>query len=213
MRFPLKAVLVTAFLMTLPTVVAAQVNVGFRGGLSLASLGGDDAEDLDSTKGLNIGGFVNVPLSDVVGLQFGASFVQKGTEETEAGVKFELGIDYLEIPVLLTLSPRTTGNVGFNFFFGPAVAFKTGCSVSGSEGGVKVSVDCDDPDFEADLKSVDFGAMVGAGLDISVTDNVSVVVEGFYNLGLTNIDDSGDDNNVKNRAFSLLAGLSFSVGR
>lgn len=213
MRFPLKAVLVTAFLMTLPTVVAAQANVGFRGGLSLASLGGDDVEDLGSKTGLNIGGFVHVPLSDVVGLQFGAGFVQKGFKETELGVKFEFGVDYLELPLLLTLSPPTTGNVGFNFFFGPAVGFKTGCSVSGSEGGVKVSVDCDDPEFEVDLKSVDFGAMVGAGLDIGVTDNVSVVIEGFYNLGLTKIDDSGVDANVKNRAFAVLAGLSFSLGR
>ena len=213
MRFPLKVVLVTAFLTMLPTVVAAQANVGFRGGLSLASIGGDDVvEGLDSRTGLNIGGFVNVPLSDVVGLQFGAGFVQKGFEETEAGVKVELGVDYLELPLLLTLSPPTTGNVGFNFFFGPAVAFKTSCNLSGSEGGVEVSFDCDDPDFEVDLKTVDFGAMVGAGLDIGVTDNISVVVEGFYNLGLTKIDDSGADDNVKNRAFSFLAGLSFSVG-
>ena len=43
MRFPFKAVLVTAFLMTLPTGVAAQASVGFRGGLSLASVGGDVA--------------------------------------------------------------------------------------------------------------------------------------------------------------------------
>lgn len=207
-----RIILTTAFLITLPTVVAAQATVGFRGGLSLASVGGDDAEDLDSTTGVNIGGFVNVPLSDVLGLQIGAGFVQKGAEETELGVKIEIGVDYIEIPVLLMLSPPTTGNVGFNFFFGPAVSFKTGCSLSASEGGVDVSIDCDDPEFEADLKSVDFGAMLGAGLDIGVTDNISVVVEGFYNLGLTKIDDSGFDDDVKNRVFSLLAGLSFKLG-
>ncbi len=212
MRFPLKAVLVTALFMTLPTVVAGQAGVGFRGGLSLATLGGDDVEDVDSRTGLNIGGFVNIPLSDVVGLQIGAGFVQKGAEETEFGVKFQIAVDYLEIPVLLTLSPPTSGNVGFNFYIGPALGFKTSCNVSGSEDGVTVSFDCDDPDFEADLKSVDFGAMVGAGLDIGLTDNVSLVVEGFYNFGLTKIDDSGVDDDVKNRAFSLLAGLSFSVG-
>ena len=54
--------------------------------------------------------------------------------------------------------------------------------------------------------------MVGAGLDIGLTGNVSVVLEGFYNLGLTKIDDSGVDDDTKNWAFSILAGLSFSVG-
>lgn len=38
----------------------------------------------------------------------------------------------------------------------------------------------------------------------------SLVVELFYDLGLTMIDDTGDD--VKNRAFSILAGLSFKLG-
>lgn len=212
MRFPLKTVLVTTFLLALPTMVAAQASVGFRGGLSYATLSGDDVEDLDSRKGLNIGGFVNVPLSDVAGLQFGAGFVQKGATETELGVDIEIGLDYLEIPVLLTLSPPTTGKVGFNFFVGPAVSFETGCSISGSEDGVEISFDCDDPEFEVELKSVDFGAMVGAGLDISVADKVSLVIDAFYNLGLTNLDDSGDEEDGKHRAFSLLAGLSFVVG-
>lgn len=212
MRSQLNAVLVTALLMAPPTAVAGQTTLGFRGGLSLATLGGDDIESIDSRTGLNIGGFVNIPLSDVLGLQIGAGFAQKGFSETELGVDVSFEVDYIEIPLLLTLSPPTTGNVGFNFFIGPALGFKASCNVTGSEDGVTVSVDCDDPDFELDLKSVDFGAMVGAGLDIGLTDNVALIIEGFYNLGLNKIDDSGDDDDVKNRAFSLLAGLSFSVG-
>ena len=54
--------------------------------------------------------------------------------------------------------------------------------------------------------------MVGAGLDIGLTRNVSLVLDGFYNLGVTKIDDSGVNDDVKNRAFSILTGLSFSVG-
>ena len=75
-----------------------------------------------------------------------------------------------------------------------------------------MSIDCDDSEFEIEVKDVDFGAMAGAGLHIGVTGNLSLVVEGFYNLGLTNIDDSGDEDTVKNRAIYVLAGLSFSVG-
>ena len=50
-----------------------------------------------------------------------------------------------------------------------------------------------------------------AGLDIGLTGNVSLVLDGFYNLGVKKIDDSGIDDDTKNRAFSILAGLSFSV--
>lgn len=212
MRFPFRALLSTAFLMALPTVVSAQASIGVRGGLSLASVSGDNTDELGTTKGLNIGGFVNVPLSGVAGLQIGAGFVQKGGEESEAGVTAKIGVDYIEIPLLLTLSPSTAGSVGFDFFVGPAVSFKAGCTVSGSFDGTDVSIDCDDPEVDVELKSIDFGAMVGAGLDIAVSDAASLVLQGFYNFGLTSIDDSSDPDSVKNRAFSILAGLSFTLG-
>ena len=212
MRFSLKTVLVIAFLMTLPTVAAGQSTVGFRGGLSLASLGGDDAQDFDSKTGLSFGGFFNVPVSDMLGVQVGAGFVQKGASETELGVDLEFEMGYIEIPLLLTLSPPTSGNVGFTFSVGPAIGFNTGCTLSGTEGGITVEIDCDDPSIGLEVKSFEVGAMVGAGLDIGLTESVSLVLDGFYNLGLTKVDDSGVDDDVKNRAFSILAGVSFSVG-
>ena len=212
MRFSLKVVLVTVLFMALPAVAAGQSTVGFLGGLSLATLGGDDAVDLDSRTGLRFGGFFKVPISDVLGVQVGAGFVQKGASETELGVDLELKLGYIEIPLLLTLSPSTNGNVGFTFSVGPAVGFKTGCKFSATDAGVTVEADCDDSFVDFDLKSFEVGAMVGAGLDIGLTDSVSLVLDGFYNFGLTKIDDSGVNDDTKNRAFSILAGLSFSVG-
>jgi hypothetical protein len=119
---------------------------------------------------------------------------------------------YIEIPLLLTFSPPTAGNVGFNHFVGPVLGFKTGCDASFSQAGTTVSIDCDDPNVDLPLKSVDLGAMVGAGLDIGLTGNVSLFLDGFYNFGLTKIDDSGVNDDTKNRALSIVAGLSFSVG-
>ncbi len=212
MRFSLKVVLATVLFMALPAVAAGQSTVGFRGGLSLASLGGDDAEDLDSRTGLSFGGFFNIPVSDVLGVQVGAGFVQKGASETELGVDFDFELGYIEIPLLLTLSPPTSGNVGFTFSVGPAVGFNTGCTVSATDAGVTVEFDCDDPSIGLDLKSFELGAMVGAGLDIGLTESISLVLDGFYNFGFTKVDDTGVDDDVKNRAFSILAGVSFSVG-
>ena len=216
MRFPLKTILVTALLVTLPTVVAGQT-LGFRGGLSLATFGGNDAGNAASRTALSFGGFFNVPVSNVLSVQVGAGLARKGVGETELGpelqLKLELKLDYLEIPILLTFSPPATGDVGFNFFIGPALGFKTSCTVIASNANVIVNSACGAPSLDPPLKSVDLGAMVGAGLDIGLTANASLVLDGFYNLGLTNIDDSGVDNDTKNRAFSILAGLSFSLGR
>ncbi len=212
MRFSLRTVLVTALLMTLPAVAAGQSTLGFRGGLSLASLGGDDAEDLDSRTGLSFGGFFNVPVSDVLGVQVGAGFVQKGAKQTESGIDIEFELGYVEIPLLLTYSPPTSGNVGFTFSVGPAVGFNTGCTISATDAGVTVELDCDDPSLGVDVKSFELGAMVGAGLDIGLTESVSLVLDGLYNFGFTKIDGSDVNNDIKNRAFSILVGASFSVG-
>ena len=121
-----------------------------------------------------------------------------------------MAINYIEIPLLLTLSPPTTGNVGFNFFVGPALSFKTSCDASVSEDGVTVNFACAVADLP--LKSFDLGAMVGAGLEFGLTESASLVFDLFYNLGLTKIDNSGVDDDTKNRAFSILAGVSFPVG-
>ena len=212
MRSLLRTVLVAAFLMAPPAVLAGQSSLGFRGGLSLASLGGDDAGDLDTKKGFSFGGFLNVPVSSVLAVQVGAGFAQKGATETEEGFGLDFTLSYIEIPLLLTLSPSTSGNVGFHFFIGPALAFKASCTVGASQAGVTVEFDCDDPQVDAPLKSIDLGAMVGAGLEIGLTESVFLVLDGLYNLGLTKMDDSGFDDDTKNRAFSFLAGLSFPLG-
>jgi hypothetical protein len=210
MRSLLRTVLVAAFLMAPPAVLAGQSSLGFRGGLSLASLGGDDAGDIDTKKGFSFGGFLNVPVSSVLAVQVGAGFTQKGATETEYGVGVDYAVSYIETPLLLTLSPSTSGNVGFHFFIGPALAFKASCAIGVSQAGVTVESTCSMPG--AGLKSIDLGAMVGAGLEIGLTESVFLVLDGLYNLGLTKMGDGGLDDDVKNRAFSFLAGLSFPLG-
>ena len=102
--------------------------------------------------------------------------------------------------------------MGFTFSVGPAVGFNTGCTISATDAGVTVELDCDDPSIGLDVKSFEVGAMVGAGLDFGLTESVSLVLDGFYNFGFTKVDDTGVDDDVKNRAFSILAGVSFSLG-
>ncbi len=215
MRSFVKIALATALVAMLPGAVSAQAELGIRGGLNFATFGGDDADDADSRTALNVGGFVTLPVSSVFGIQIGAGFTSKGAEETEDGTTVSFKLSYIEIPVLAKISVPSTGNVGLHFLAGPAISFRTSCSLDAEGGGVSLSIDCDDTSIfgEAiEVKKTDLGVMVGAGLDFSIAPNTSLLVDLMYNYGLSSLDDSGDDDDVKNRVFSIFAGLSFKLG-
>ena len=74
--------------------------------------------------------------------------------------------------------------------------------------GLEISIDCGDDELD-NLKSMDFGAMAGAGMDIATAGSLSGSVDVLYNLGLSSNAESDD---VKNRAFSIVAGAAFPIG-
>ena len=74
--------------------------------------------------------------------------------------------------------------------------------------GLEISIDCGDDELD-NLKSMDFGAMAGAGMDIATAGSLSGSVDVLYNLGLSSISESDD---VKNRAFSIVAVVGFPIG-
>jgi hypothetical protein len=82
--------------------------------LNLANTNG---EDVDYKAGLNLGAFVSIPAGSMLAIQPEAFFSQKGE-------KFEgdkASYNYLEIPVLLKLSPSLPGDfVRPIFFAGPS---------------------------------------------------------------------------------------------
>jgi hypothetical protein len=214
MRSSFKTVFYTALLMSLPAVVGAQSAIGIRGGLNYASFSGDDAGDFERASVYNFGAFFKTPLTDVLGVQVGAGFAQRGAELTDDGAVQKFTLSYLEIPLLLTLSPPPVGRVGVTFSVGPALGFNTGCNakVTGATGIIGLDTECENDPINAEVKSFDVGAMVGLGVDINLTESVSLVLDGFYNYGFTKFDDSGVDDDVKHRAFSLLIGLAFLAG-
>lgn len=194
-----------------PVTAQTQTTLSFRAGASIATLGGDDIPDADSRTGLNVGGGLTFGLSENLGVLVGATYAQKGATAIAEGAEITFELDYLEIPVLLQLGVPTSGSISPRFFLGPAVGAEIGCEVEGTEGGVTVSADCSD--FGAPIKSVDIGAMGGAGLSMSTGGAMSITLDVFYNLGLSTIDDSSNPDDVKNRAWSILGGVSIPVGR
>jgi hypothetical protein len=198
-----------AFLLSSP--LTGQTTLGFKGGLSLSTIGGSDAGSFDAEyrSGFGLGAFMAFALSDRLSVQPEISYLQKGLKSSESGVDFTFALDYLEIPVLLRVDIPVEGTIAPYFVVGPALSFKAGCEISGSDSGTEVTFDCDEAEME--VKALDFGGIVGVGLSVEAGPG-DFLVQGRYNFGFTTLDDSEYEDDIKSRAFFFGVGYSFPIG-
>lgn len=194
---------------------AQDVTVGVKGGINIADISVSDDDggaetDTDTRSGFIGGGFLNIGLGDYLAIQPEFLYAQKGAKGIDEDVDLELKLDYFEIPVLIQLLiPIENSPVRPTLYAGPAISFESKCELEGTQGGTSVAIDCDEGDF--DRKSTDFGAVFGGGLGFDVGQAL-VTIEGRYNLGLADINDTaGETTEFKNRAFSVMAGVGFRV--
>jgi hypothetical protein len=174
-----------------------------------------DPEDPDADTGMRWGigggGFVTMPLKPRLSLQFEALFAPKGSKTTgEAGTEFEglegqLALDYLEFPVLLRLDGPRGGRQAFHAFAGPSLGYNTSARnelvVQGEQFDNGISDNIRDQ-----INYFDVSLVVGAGMEFGRY----FVADARYTWGLTNVNDLDDDETViKNRAFTILAGIRF----
>lgn len=207
-------VLLVVFLLSVPAVGLGQApSFGFRGGLNMADFGGSQIVDSDSRAGFTVGAFVSIPVNAAVAIQPELLFSRKGArsaaydydEFPQDGDAPPVGVylsertahDYLELPVLLKVSPSPSGNVVRPIFFaGPSVGFLLGTK------------EVYDTDYSEYLNSVDFGVIIGGGVELG-----RLSLDARYNLGLATIDKDYEASfgrvpgGVKNRALAVSAGF------
>ena len=139
------AIPLLATLLLLPLQARAQVTLTLNAGLAIASLEGDDVDaEFGSTTGLLLGAHLGFPLGGVISFAPGAYYVQKGAEAEVGNESLGLGLDYIEIPLLLAF--RVTGAdrpVGLSVFLGPSVAFEISCNLDLDVGDSELSSECD----------------------------------------------------------------------
>lgn len=194
---------------------------GVQAGLNLASAkgkqGGEDMKDYTKMIiGFNVGGTVEFPLSDAFAVQSGLILNTKGVkiEVDEDGYKYEnkSTVTYLDIPINAKYSLDLGGNKLY-FAAGPYVAFalkgkydveqSDGVDTYSASGDLEIGSD----EEKDDLKRMDFGLNIGAGMEFGA---IGVGVQ--YGLGLTNLTPGGDsDNSQKNRLISI--SLAYKFGK
>ena len=190
---------------------------GVQIGYSRADLGGGAGAQTGKRDGTLAGVFVRARLTRVLSLQPELLFARKGgrltvgADTTGDGVPdisgvADLELAYIEAPVLLRLSvPRHRGAISPVAFGGVAPAFRIGCAAgtTTSTDGITLP-DCQDKNVFG-LRGVDFGLVVGGGIQIQYSQSV-VSLEARFTTGLRGIGQG--PNSVKNRTLGILLGVT-----
>lgn len=178
------------------------VQYGVVAGLTSASMGGDIGDELDgSLMGFVVGASAEVGLGPNFRLRPELTYTRKGAKESVGDDEFRLKMGYVEVPVLAKYAFPVQGSVRPHLLAGPAIAFKTSCTLELEVGGDEESADCEDDGLET--KGVDLGVVLGGGVDVGA---FSVGVR--YNLGLTDVPDI-DGVGGKHQVLSVVAGYTF----
>lgn len=183
------------------------LQLGVRGGVNLSTLNGDTPAGVETENltGFHIGLFTEIPVAPRFSVQPEVIYSEQGTtfKSDFAGVSAEsdLRTQYLNVPILAKVYVAN----GFNIQAGPQIGFLTGAEMQ-MDG-------MDDIDVKDELKSTDFGLLLGAGYKLPM----GLTIDARYNLGLSNtfdgdadaFEDLGSDQDWKNGVFQIGLGFQF----
>ncbi|MBK8951725.1 MAG: PorT family protein [Chitinophagaceae bacterium] len=187
-----KVLLSLVVIATTVFVSQAQVSFGAKAGLNLYNFSGSDADGFDSKVGFNVGGLVNIPVSDNFSVQPELIFSTEGAKASEGSVTMNYNMNYLNIPIMLQYNTAS----GFYAEAGPQIGLLMSA---------KVKVDSESEDIKDSFKSTNFS--LGIGLGYRLANGLGFGAR--YNLGLGNIVDETDVD-VKLGGFPV--GVSFKFG-
>jgi len=174
--------------------------IGVLGGLNLATLKGSDVSGVTNRTGFQAGMFLTLHLNHAWSVEPEALYTQQGGTSQGA----TLNMNYVQVPVLLRWDVMAQSPVHPFFVAGPAAAFQVGCKFSGS-----IDMSCDAFNQENGggfaKKSFDMLGVAGAGVGFNLGAS-QMSVGARYSYGFS---DTFQGNNIKNRYFSVLMGLSF----
>lgn len=233
MKTPLLVILALVLLLA-PTAsaqetTAGKMSFGIKGGLSISTLKGDSltslledmahAADLPTKKsriGAGFGAFFSYSVTPAFAIQPELLYVQKGSKfDFAGGGTSTVRSAWLEIPVLLKLTPQVRGSkIVPAIFAGPFVGFTMSAEFqqSGFAEDVEIPGDFDAKDS---LKSTDFGITFGGGLGYKLAKG-EILLDVRYDVGLTKFVkagtfDSPGQADTKTSAFFVFIGYKFDI--
>ena len=214
-------------LLAISAATHAQLSVGARSGLNLASV--STKEDGTTTRfqikpGINFALLLNKPLTPLLSLQIEPGFSQLGCQYEDSYSEgyynsrrkyvdnTKLFFNYAELPVLLQLKHKL-GKIDLILSAGPQLRYLLGKGKAEMTSKIYVNDVLEDVEIEKEdltdeesLKKVEFGLSTNIGVAMPLA-KFKVFVEGRYNLGLTNIAKYVESESAYNRFFAFNAGV------
>ncbi|SHI96763.1 Outer membrane protein beta-barrel domain-containing protein [Mesonia phycicola] len=194
------------------SVKAQEIEFGVKGGLNVATLGGDasDDYDLDSRVGFHVGGFVEIPLSEKITFQPELLYSMQGAQLNlvytdglnSVSSEAKLKLDYINVPFMFKY--EVVDNLAVEV--GPQIGFlinakgEVEASVSGESGSYSDEIDVKDQ-----YSTIDFAANLG----VSYEFDMGLFAGARYNFGLIDIEEESDDYSEINNVFQLSIGYKF----
>lgn len=175
------------------TSYAQDISIGAKGGLNLASLNGDGADEVDGRTTFHIGGVVNIEISELFAIQPEVVYSAQGYKQTielqDAPTVEAIGkLDYINIPVLADI----TIIEGLSLQGGP----QFGINITSD-----IEIDGNTQEI-ADVETLDIAAAIGAQLELPM----GLFFQARYVAGLTEI---VKDAEIQNSNISLSVGWFF----
>ncbi len=167
--------------------------IGMKLGYNSSTFAGNDipGKGVSSQGGLVIGGFFGYKFNQNFSLQQEILFTTKGAKINTIGDVYLNNIFmYFEFPLLAKMTFRPEQMLRPIVFLGPAF-------------GINILAVNDTAVLE-DIRAIDFGIVLGAGIEIW-----RFVMDVRLYEGLFNFDQSAGDIDLKNRTISIVTGYSF----
>jgi hypothetical protein len=162
---------------------AQRATFGLKGGVNLATFGGTNNDAYSNKVGYNVGFQLHLHMAPSIAVQPELVYSNQGAKYTVTGTEHSLHLNYLNVPVLL----QYMAGGGFRLQTGPQVGFLT--SVNDAVDGNSTNI------FDKnDFKKTDFAWSFGLGYATAG----GIGIDARYNLGLSNINNTGLSNNLKN---------------
>lgn len=161
------------------------IKFGLKAGGNFYNIGGD-ADDADLTESrkikIGIGGgvVVNIPISEMFSFQPELLFSSEGNLQKEGDAKIIIALNYINIPLLAQLNTTS----GFYAETGPQIGF-----LMSAKQKIKFEDEEEEDDIKDSFNGFNFAWAIGLGFK---TKN-GLGFGARYNLGLSNIVDSEDD--------------------
>jgi hypothetical protein len=185
-----KILLVGVVLLLLKATYAQRsVEYGLKVGVNFANVEDDANSNTEARTGWHLGGLAHIHVNKQFAIQPELMYSTQGAEYPGSGYKLKL--NYVNVPIL---GQYMFGD-GFRLQTGPQFGLLTGSEIKSGD---------TETDIDDGLNTFDFAWTFGAGY----LSRSRLGVDVRYNLGLTNVRESGAD--LKNRVWQLGVFYQFS---